>query len=243
QVRQVLRNLVANAAEAGPPDGVVTVRTALVGVGPDDPADGYRLAPGPGRYVALEVADAGHGMTPEVQVWMFDPFFTTRFPGRGLGLAAVLGIVRTHRGAIRVDTAPGRGTTVRVLWPVAAPAGLALVVDDEAFVREAVASVVRGLGYEPLLAGNGADGLDLFGRHWADLRVAVLDGVMPGPGGDELLAAVRRSAPDLPVVVVSGRGPAADPGGRVVHLPKPFRPDDLAEAVRRAVGERGLSGP
>jgi PAS domain S-box-containing protein len=257
QVRQVLRNLAANAAEASPDGGVVTVRTAAAEVGPGDPTDGYRPAPEPGRYVALEVADAGHGMAPDVQARMFDPFFTTRFPGRGLGLAAVLGIVRTHRGAIRVDTAPGRGTTVRVLWPVAptpaaatpaGPAGgLALVVDDEVFIREVAASVVGELGYEPVLAGNGADGLELFGRHRADLRVAVLDVVMPGLGGDELLAAVRRSAPDLPVVVISGyadRGPAAGPDDRTVYLRKPFRPDDLTDAVRRAVGvgERGPTG-
>lgn len=247
QVRQVLQNLVANAAEAGPGGGRVTVRTAAVTVGPDPLPDGYRLAPTPGRYIALEVADAGHGMTPDVRDRMFDPFFTTRFPGRGLGLSAVLGIVRTHRGAIRVETAPGRGTAVQVLWPVAGPAGrpadraggLALVVGDEPCVREVAASVVQELGYEPVLAETGDDGLELFCRHRADLRLAVLDAAMPGLNGDRLLEVVRRTDPGLPVVLIGGPAggpPAASANGRTAYLRKPFRPDDVADAVRRLDG-------
>src|SRR5438067_752112 len=111
---------------------------------------------------------------------MFDPFFTTKFAGRGLGLSAVLGIMRAHGGAVRVDTAPGRGTTVEVLWPVIAEAGptdtkaptparnsagKALVVDDEIFVREVTASALEELGYEPLLAGDGPAALDLFRKN------------------------------------------------------------------------------
>ena len=249
--RQVLTNLVANAAEAGPDGGTVTVRTAAEEVG-DPPPDGYRLVPAPGRYVALEVADAGEGMTADVQGRMFDPFFTTRFPGRGLGLAAVHGIVRAHRGAIRVDTAPGRGTTVRVLWPAvprteaaAPPArGVALVVDDEPFVREVAASVLQELGYEPVPAADGADGLELFCRHRAEVRVAVVDLAMPGLSGDDLVSVFRRTDPDLPVVLISGRPRPAGAGGdpRTVFLPKPFRADDLAAAVR-AVAGAATSGP
>jgi PAS domain S-box-containing protein len=279
QVRQVLVNLVMNAGEAlGESGGEVRVRTAVADVPDGPPEPGYRLPPAPGRYVVLEVADTGPGIPPNVQARMFDPFYSTKFAGRGLGLAAVLGIVRAHKGAIRVDTAPGRGTTVRVLWPAvpgplppplptgaeapAAPrpapvapstgtpdrtpsrgsAGAALIVDDEMYVREVAASTLEELGYEPLLAADGAGGLDLFRRHRDRVRVAVVDMVMPGMTGEQVLDALRAAAPGLPVVLVSGytdRRLAAARGGRVEFLQKPFHPEDLARVVQRLLTATG----
>ena len=119
QARRVLVNLAMNAGEAVGDGGEVRVRTSLVEVTGGEPADHFRLAPAPGVYVRLDVSDDGPGITPEVMARLFDPFFTTKFPGRGLGLAAVLGIVKTHRGGLRVDSAPGRGTTFEVYWPPA----------------------------------------------------------------------------------------------------------------------------
>jgi PAS domain S-box-containing protein len=270
QVRQVLVNLVMNAAEAaGPSAGEVRVRTDTVEV--TDPDPGYRLPPEPGRYVRLEVSDTGPGIAPDVKARMFDPFFTTKFAGRGLGLAAVLGIVRAHRGALRVDTEPGRGTTVRVLWPVAAdqptgqtppeiltpppaaarppeqaeparadrPAGAALVVDDEMYVREVAASTLEELGFQPILAGDGPAGVELFRRHRGAVRVAVVDVVMPGMTGEQVLAGLREIEPTLPVVLISGfterrlTRPAKDP--RVEFLQKPFHPEELIAAVQRVL--------
>jgi signal transduction histidine kinase len=116
KIRQVTLNLIANGAEAiGDADGVVTVRTGVEHIGSADAAD---LAPG--RYVYLEVRDDGCGMDRERQSHIFDPFFTTKSAGRGLGLAAVLGIVRAHHGAIRVQSEPGKGSTFRVLLPAVA---------------------------------------------------------------------------------------------------------------------------
>jgi PAS domain S-box-containing protein len=116
QIRQVLVNLVMNAAEAvGEGGGEVRVATGVVDLSAA-PA-GYRLPPAPGRHVRLAVSDTGPGIAPDVLGRMFDPFFTTKFAGRGLGLSAVLGIVRSHGGALRVDTVAGRGTTFEVLWP------------------------------------------------------------------------------------------------------------------------------
>lgn len=271
QVRQVLINLVMNAAEAlatAPGEITIRTRTVLVRESAETVLEGYRITPAPGAYVQLEVSDTGPGMTDEVMGRMFDPFFTTKFPGRGLGLAAVLGIVRSHRGGIRAASAPGRGTTVQVLWPTAGPlpASLAtrhgtgitpvrlplptprgpdaaLVVDDEMYVREVAASTLEDLGYLPVLAGDGAAGVELFRRHAATVRVAVIDVVMPGMSGDQVMAAIRQLAPHVPVVLISGyTEPPRDPGGtaypdpRTEFLQKPFHPEDLAAAVRRVVG-------
>lgn len=274
EVRQVLVNLLMNAGEAVAEGGIVAVRTGLITVEPGDSTAGFRLVPTPGRYVRLEISDNGPGMTPEIQSRMFDPFFTSHFPGRGLGLPAVLGIVRTHRGAIQVQSASGRGTTIQILWPTAdsptlglesrsgepddrptrsvipatASTPLALVVDDEMYIREVVASTLQDLGYEPLLAGDGLAGLDLFRQYHEAIRIAVIDVVMAGQTGDQLLDSIRATAPDIPAVMISGYTDRRLAGekygsrhGRTEFLQKPFRPEDLAAAVKRVM-EAPLTG-
>jgi PAS domain S-box-containing protein len=274
EVRQVLVNLLMNAGEAVAEGGIVTVRTGLITVERGDSTAGFRLVPTPGRYVRMEISDNGQGMTPEIQSRMFDPFFTSHFPGRGLGLPAVLGIVRTHRGAIQVQSAPGRGTTVQIFWPNAdsptlglesrsgepddrstrsvisanPSTPLALVVDDEMYIREVVASTLQDLGYEPLLAGDGRAGLDLFRQHHEAIRIAVIDVVMAGQTGDQLLDSIRATAPDIPAVMISGYTDRRLGGekyssrhGRTEFLQKPFRPEDLAAAVKRVM-EAPLTG-
>ena len=252
QVRQVLVNLVTNAAEATESrSGEIVVRTHSDEV-PDGASDaGFHLAPSPGRYVVLTVADTGSGMTPDVRARMFDPFFTTKFAGRGLGLAAVLGIVRAHKGGIRVSTSPGRGTTVSVYWPAVAdavtaakprltrPAVAALIIDDEMFVREVTASALEEIGFAPLLAADGPTGIELFRRHRDTVKVAVIDVMMPGMTGDLVLEALRAIEPLLPVVLVSGftdrRVLKTGHGTRTEFLQKPFHPDELMAVVQRLV--------
>jgi signal transduction histidine kinase/CheY-like chemotaxis protein len=254
QVRQVLVNLVMNAAEAvGDTSGEIVIRTRMVEIDSTPPV-GYHLPPLPGCYAELSVTDTGPGIPAEIKSRIFDPFFTTKFAGRGLGLSAVLGIMRAHDGAIRVNTAPG-STTVEVLWPVVtdsrqatiatthtAPArgsaGLALVVDDEMYVREVTASTLEELGYEPLLAGEGAGALDVFRQHQADIRIAVIDVVMPGKTGDQLLEALRALNPQLPVLLVSGFTDRRGINTTDTHtefLQKPFHPEELIAAVKRLV--------
>src|SRR5262245_48520687 len=166
QVRQVVMNLLVNASEAiGNADGTVTLRTAALDLDAADLED-VRCSPGavPGPYVLIEVSDTGCGMDAATEQKVFDPFFSTKFAGRGLGLATVIGIVRRHRGALAVTTAPGRGTTFRVFLPrapVAAPADAAatpaipeaeprgrtiLVVDDEDDVRAVTQHMLERLG-------------------------------------------------------------------------------------------------
>ncbi|MBY0460230.1 MAG: response regulator, partial [Gemmataceae bacterium] len=191
---------------------------------------------------------------------MFDPFFSTKFAGRGLGLAAVLGIARAHKGGIRVESAPGRGTTVSVYWPAAttdSPDGLdpsgsrdpgavaptavraALIIDDEMFVREVTASALGELGFEPLLAGDGASGIELFHRHRDAIKLAVIDVMMPGMAGDRVVKALRLFAPSLPIVLMSGftdRRVVAECGAHTEFLQKPFHPEELMNLVRRMAG-------
>ncbi|MFO0801117.1 MAG: PAS domain S-box protein [Gemmataceae bacterium] len=250
QVRRVLVNLVMNAGEAVVEGGQVVVRTGMAEVTGAEPAEHFRLAPAPGKYVLLSVADDGPGIPREALGRLFDPFFTTKFPGRGLGLAAVLGIVKSHRGGIRLDSAAGRGTTFEIYWPPAYPAAMpkkpdpkpaaarvALVVDDEMYVREVAASTLEDAGYSPILAGDGTSALEAFRANRAAVRVVVSDVVMPGMTGDELLALIRTEVPDTPAVLISGysdrRATARDP--RTEFLQKPFHPEELAAAVERVV--------
>jgi CheY-like chemotaxis protein len=251
----VLVNLVMNAAESlGNAQGEIRVNTRLVEV-PADSLAGYHLPPTTGWYVRLAISDTGPGVGPEALARMFDPFFSTKFAGRGLGLAAVLGIMRAHGGAIRVETYPARGTTVEVLWPVVATnggtptlgsitftrqsAGKALVVDDEMYVREVTASTLEELGYETLLAGDGATALELFRKHQNEIRVAVIDVVMPSMMGDQLLDELRLLAPTLPAVIVSGftdrRVIKPGSGDNTQFLQKPFHPEELIAVVKRVM--------
>ena len=267
QIKQILLNLVMNSAEAiGAASGTIRIRTAPIEVSTEPIGPGYRIAPAPGRYAKLEVADTGPGIAPEVQSRMFDPFFSTKFAGRGLGLAAVLGIVQAHKGAIRVETEPQRGTIVTILLPVspeefkAAPAstfkphvplsarhsGTALIIDDEIFVRELAASTLEEMGFSTLLAGDGGSGLELYRRNRENIRIVVVDVVMPGMGGEEVLEILQQLNPNLPVLLISGfterrLSKGLGSGTRVEFLQKPFHPELLASTVERLVAGYALS--
>jgi len=260
QIRQIVINLITNASDAlGGEDGVVRVRTgrfdkqcaAVDGV--------LRLEPEPpGDTVFVEVEDTGVGMDLDTQSRIFDPFFTTKFQGRGLGLAAVLGIVRSHGGAVRLRSAPGRGTTFTILLPGAdaryaalPPAhmqshredwrqqGVVLVVDDEPYVRSVVSRILTGAGFEVLAAEDGHAALELFRVHADSVVAVLLDVTMPGMSGDVVLRELRRIREDVRVVMSSGYGADTDANGDFEHvaafLPKPYRANALLEALRSAL--------
>ena len=248
QVRQVVMNLITNASDAlGETGGTITLRT---GIGEDSDAGAD-----PAPCVFLEVADTGCGMDNSTLQRIFDPFFSTKFTGRGLGLAAVMGIVERHEGHIRIRTAPDEGTTFRVLFPAAAgPAdaapsraggtdwrgrGTVLVVEDEEGVREVVGRMVERLGFEVLTAGDGLAALEVVDRHAGSLAAVLLDLSMPRMGGHETLRHLRERRPDLPVIVMSGYTEEElatklldGPTGAAGFLQKPFLPEDLTHVLR-----------
>jgi PAS domain S-box-containing protein len=223
QIRQIIMNLVINASDAiGERSGLIRVCTGLMRVDRQYLEQTF-LSPDivAGDYVFLEVNDNGCGMPPEVKARVFEPFYTTKFTGHGLGLAAVLGIVRSHHGAIRVYSEPGRGTTFKLLFPAveegALPpekpgdegsawrgAGLALVVDDEETVRAVAARTLESLGFTPITASDGAEGVRVFREHAGALRLVLLDLTMPHMDGEETYRELHRINPDVPVVLMSG---------------------------------------
>ncbi len=261
QLRQVVMNLITNAAEAiGTGSGTIAVRTGVVDADRNYLNECQLGPPLPeGRYAFLEVEDDGHGMHPATQAKIFDPFFTTKFTGRGLGLAAVMGIVRAHRGAIRVASAPGKGTTMRVLLPcpdtvaaVVAPppkapvpveparAGTVLVVDDEETVRKVARRVLQASGYTVKVADGGVEALRLLREDPHGVDIVLLDLTMPDMSGGVTLQELRRIRRDVRVLLSSGYAqedalPGVDASAVAGFIQKPYRPAELVEAIQRAL--------
>ena len=255
QVRQVLMNLVINASEAmGETGGVITIGTGVTRV---DAAylRSTHLAPeiAPGEYVHLEVSDTGAGMSPDVQAKIFEPFYTTKFTGRGLGLAAVLGIMRGHRGTLKVYSELHRGSTFKLLFPSVRGEmesivtkteneawkgeGVILVVDDEQAVRKTVARMLELMGFTVLQATDGEEGIEIFRTRAEDVALVMLDLTMPKLDGEQTYAELRRIRADVRVVLMSGfnhqEAIARFPGkGLSSFLQKPFSMQTLRESVR-----------
>jgi PAS domain S-box-containing protein len=222
QLQQVVMNLVINGAEAiGDAPGVLTIRTGVREFSPGQ-IRASLSASGivPGRYAFLEVQDTGCGMDEATKQRIFDPFFTTKFIGRGLGLAAVQGIVRGHRGAIDVDSTPGRGSIFTVLLPVTlgqirtpdsieqragrVGAGTILVVDDEEMIRKLARSILEQSGYTVIVAENGEQAIRIFREVVGQISAVLLDMTMPVMSGEKTLQQLRDINPDVPVLLSSG---------------------------------------
>jgi len=258
QIQQILLNLALNGAEAiGNKAGTLILRTGLQEE-PPVPERAWIQAleiDWTQHHVFLEVQDSGSGMTRENAVRIFDPFFTTKGTGRGLGLAAVLGIVRGHRGGLLVKSRPGRGTTFRVLFPPdrarlpesdnepgeteSAPKTV-LVIDDEQMVLDAVTEILSLQGIEVIPAGSGEEGLRLFGERKTAVDLVLLDLTMPEMSGEETLLRMRQIDPGARVLITSGFGPAEAKsrlkGNQTLgFLQKPFGSTTLVDAVDRAL--------
>jgi PAS domain S-box-containing protein len=262
QLRQVVMNLITNASEAlGERSGTVRVATGVQDadrdylrgchIGEDLP---------PGRYVTLEVSDPGEGLDAATRERIFDPFFTTKITGRGLGLAAVLGIVRGHGGGIRVYSEEGRGTTFKVLLPsaegtvaVAEPAspgaaapkrtGLILVADDDHSVRDVARDMLESAGHRVMVAADGVEAVALFRARAGEISLVLLDMTMPHMGGEETFREIRGIRPDARVILSSGYNEQDATNrfagkGLAGFIQKPYRFEALTAKVQEVLAPR-----
>jgi PAS domain S-box-containing protein len=275
-LKQGVMSLCLNAAEAMPQGGILTIRTRRE----EASSDGREKGPSgelaaaaqarsgsevPGPRSVLEVSDTGIGMDGKTLAKIFDPFFSTKFVGRGMGLAAVRGIVESHDGEILVRSEPGRGATFTVVFPAAgapaekqpapaAPAtplrpgsGTILIADDEDYVREVVCAMLRSFGYRVIEARDGAEALERFRERRGEIDLVLLDLRMPRMTGEQAFAEMRRIEPSIRGLLASGY----DESGRIGEivaggfggfLRKPFRRDELGRTVERILAARGGGG-
>ncbi len=258
QLQQLLMNLCVNARDAMPNGGQLLVKTEHLVL--DGSYCELHADVTPGRYTVLTVADGGCGIPKEDIVHIFEPFFTTKDVGKGtgLGLATVYGVVQQHKGTIRVYSEVGIGTTFRIYLPssenqVAIPENrpadpeaigseLILVAEDEPLVRDLAVRILKGAGYQTLVAKDGAEAVGLFKTQSSEISLALLDVVMPKLSGHEVYQQIKVIKPDMKALFCSGYDPetaqlgfVATAGLRLIQ--KPFDPHALLQAVREVLDE------
>ncbi len=267
QLRQLVSNLLTNAAEAiGDQPGTIVLRTSLA----HPPAAGLAApwmgqenevpapAPAPAtEYALLEVEDSGCGMPPDVQEKIFEPFFSTKGTGRGLGLSAVLGITKAHQGALQVHSEPGQGARFsiwlpcRLVAPASAPAaaaegwqgsGTILLVEDAPDVREMTALMLQELGFDVIQGQDGLQGVELFRQHQEQIALVILDWNMPRMNGEEAFLAMRSMRPKARILIATGYSEQEvifrfQRYGLKRFLHKPFRFADLTREIQACLAE------
>ncbi len=268
QVQQIVMNLVINASEAiGSSNGLITLSTGVQQFD-QKTLDSSRLEEklAAGRYVWMKVSDSGCGMDAETRDKLFEPFFTTKFTGRGLGMSAAQGIIRAHKGAVLVESSPGAGTTIQVLFPIAAAlqpgktnstaaevdasvaprhADIILIVDDEEIVRDVCAEMLAELGFEVLSVNGGEEALHLFQSQGDRIALVLLDYSMPGMDGVAMFMELRKTWPHIPVLLASGFSQeevAVRFKGLGLNgfIQKPFKLNRLGDEVKRVLkGDQG----
>jgi PAS domain S-box-containing protein len=264
QLLQVVMNLIRNSSEAiEDASGSITLAT---GIGEFDQAslNASKLEEKlpAGRYVWVEVSDTGCGMDETTQYKIFDPFFSTKFTGRGLGMSAALGIMRAHQGAIMLESSPGAGTSIRLLFPVGAdleqlrpPLALGLqdapaagqrdtilIVDDEEMIRTLSVAMLEAFGYDTLVATDGERALEIFASEGSRISLVLLDQSMPTMDGLAVFKELRRIRPEIKVLLASGfseQEVSARYQGLGLNgfIQKPFNVKHLSEEVQRVLQE------
>lgn len=259
QLRQVIMNLITNASDAlGENDGTITIRTSLREITDEELTGtllGAHLRGGP--YVTLEVSDSGVGMDTDTKERIFEPFFTTKSAGHGLGLAAVLGIVRGHRGAIQVYSEPGRGTCIKAFFPLTTSAsctsnnpdstnswtgyGTILIVDDDTTAQTTARQILQKKGFSVIVASDGLEALELYCQDTLGVSLVILDVTMPRMSGEETFRALRSVNANLRILLTSGFN-AQEVYDRFAgkklsgFIQKPYSASELVQQVALALG-------
>ncbi|MBI3131658.1 MAG: PAS domain S-box protein [Acidobacteria bacterium] len=259
QIQQLIMNLVTNASEAigEETSGLITIRTGIQFL---DESYVQPLAPAfplePGLYATLEVSDTGCGMSLDTQSRIFDPFYTTKFTGRGLGLSAMTGILRSHRGSLKLYSEVGKGSTFKLFLPaleatlephageVEQPpwrgTGQILVVDDEAAARSVARQMAEGLGFKVLEAVDGREAVEVFRARHRELVLVLMDLTMPHLDGREAFAQMQAIDSTIPVVLCSGysemdAAQAFVGRGLAGFIQKPYRFSELSSILRKGL--------
>ena len=260
QIQQVLTNLVTNAWEAsGDGPGVIrlTVKTVSAADIPAVNRFPIDFQPQENGYACLEVADAGCGIADMDIERVFDPFYSSKVAGRGMGLPVVLGIVRAYQGVITMVSKAGRGSDFRVFLPLSAEAvsqkpvqavnapqtargGTVLLVEDESSLRKVITLKLKSLGFSVLATADGVEAVEVFRQHQAEIRLVLCDLTMPRMDGWETLTALRQLAPGIPVILSSGYDEAQVMAGNHPERPqaflnKPYAVERLSEAILQAL--------
>jgi signal transduction histidine kinase len=256
QLQSAVLNLALNARDAMPHGGELIFTTDVVDLTEPRSWDNPPFDLSPGQYLSIGVADTGEGMTPEIKRHIFEPFFTTKEQGKGtgMGLAAVFGTIKNHRGAVTVDSAPHKGCAFRILLPLKEPDvegtpsvgrsespgfnGLkVLLVDDEEMVLKVASEMLSYLGCTIRVCRNGREGIRMVHKYPNDFDLVILDMVMPEMNGIDALLRIKKIAPDMRVLLSSGYSMgekineyvAADPA--VQFIQKPFRLEELSQKI------------
>ena len=259
QLRQLVMNLAMNASEAlEDKPGAITMRTGTMYCSKAYLGSTYLDEErAEGDYVYFEISDTGCGMAEETLAMLFDPFFSTKFTGRGLGMAAALGIIHGHRGAVKVDSKQGKGTTVRVLFPCGhavrpglpragaaaaqgKPRSTVLVIDDEEAARLVAQEMLERSGYRVIVASDGCEGLQQYQKTPRAIDVVLLDLTMPHLDGEETFHRLRAIRPDARVVLTSGYDEHEVARrfhglGLAGFLQKPYTPAELRARIAEAL--------
>lgn len=260
QLRQVVMNLIINASEAiGMEQGEIRVNLATIAIKADEPIkDHLGAIIASGEYIRLEVTDSGCGMDSETKRRIFEPFYSTKFTGRGLGMSAVLGIITAHKGALQLFSQPGQGTTFLVYLPVQANnslgkepyqrlpqaqwlgSGTILLVDDEEQILIIAKTMLVALGFTVITAANGREALAKYREHASEIVLVLTDVGMPVMDGYMLFRELKSINPDLPIVISSGFG-EADVTARIAReniaglVGKPFNSIQLRDVIQNVV--------
>jgi len=260
QIRQVLMNMIVNASDAlENKPGTITVETGTVRRTAKDFAamSAWGAAMKDGDYVYVKITDTGIGMSEGTISKIFDPFYTTKFAGHGLGLAAALGIVRSHHGTIAIESTPGKGSVFTVYLPATDKpvtmsaraeqladswrgSGTVLLADDEDTVREVASMMLEAIGFDVMCVENGREAVAAVKEHAHRLRAVLLDLTMPEIGGVEACHAIRMFNREIPIVLSSGYNKeedvaAASGVSKPLFLKKPYRLDAMRSAFKRAL--------
>jgi len=254
QIQNILMNLALNARDAMPDGGELVFTTSVAkGLKTIETPTGTNILTG--NHLLVSVRDTGAGIEKDLLLRVFEPFFTTKGAGQssGMGLSAVFGAVSEHNGAITVQSEKGRGTEFLIYFPLAqaeqeeiserTPAPVSehetiLIVDDEEIIRNSLRAILAELGYHVHVAGNGEEALNLYGEHAGEISLVILDAVMSGMPGMEVLRELKRINPLVKVMIASGfSSDSSDDSfreaGAVDYIPKPFTLEELNMRIRR----------